>query len=783
MKILALEKEKTTNLRYLLTLVCFVALQAFTQDIAIGQWRTHLPYYNVKSISEGENKIWCATVADLFTYDLVEGSIEKKSKVSGLSGVGIVFLKYHTEKEALFIAYEDGNIDIVKDDEVINIPSIKEKIIAGDKAFNSVNFNGDYAYISTNMGIVVVDMVNFQIKETYIIGDDGGTVNVFSTAVSKGKIYAATREGIKEGDLDGEANLIDFNFWTKHSYDKGLVPRIADDIVVNKDTLFMLTLDSVFKYNGISWEYVYSRKAAGYDFVGLDVSNEVLIIYEELDTTTENLKYSYTTRENGTIVNHTFEDETIFPQVLYDTHQSSGREWVASQNFGLSIKASDGLSTIIPDGPRSVACHSMYSDNGILWVNPGGYDASWGYKHLRTGMYRFMENDWELVQPESISHILDYVRTIRDQQTGHWYFGSYHHGLVEYFEGAVVAVHDDSTSLQTLYPNGPYLVNGMAFDSKNNLWVSNTGVGGSSPISVKTTDGDWFAYKPSGDAKEMSWTAEMVIDNSDQKWVIVKNEGIMVFNDGGTLDDDSDDRWGMMKAGDGQGGLPSLHVNTLALDEDGEIWVGTSEGLAVIYCPESFFTESSCEAQQILVEYDGYTGHLFEEDNVKSIEIDGANRKWIGTENGVWLMSEDGTEELYSFTESNSPLLSNDILDIEVLGETGEVFFATDLGIVSYKSTSTEGKYIQDKDVLVYPNPVREDYTGIIAIRGLVDDAQVKITDVKGQLVYQTIALGGQAIWDGNLIDGERASTGVYLVWSSNNDGEQTHVAKILMIN
>jgi len=186
-----------------------------------------------------------------------------------------------------------------------------------------------------------------------------------------------------------------------------------------------------------------------------------------------------------------------------------------------------------------------------------------------------------------------------------------------------------------------------------------------------------------------------------------------------------------------------------------------------------------------LVEQDGHFQYLLETEVVTAIAVDGANRKWIGTQKaGVFLMSEDGTEQILHFDENSSPLLSNNITSIAINHETGEVFFGTDKGIISYKSTATKGSdKFKKEDVYAYPNPVREDYEGIIAIKGLVTNAVVKITDISGTLIYETIAEGGQAIWNGKNFNGEKAHTGVYLVFASNEDGSETIVTKILVIN
>jgi hypothetical protein len=219
------------------------------------------------------------------------------------------------------------------------------------------------------------------------------------------------------------------------------------------------------------------------------------------------------------------------------------------------------------------------------------------------------------------------------------------------------------------------------------------------------------------------------------------------------------------------------------VDLDGEIWVGTDKGIGVFYTPENVFTSSNFDAQQILVDEGGFIQPLLEAETVTSIAVDGANRKWIGTQRaGAFLMSADGTQQLVHFTEDNSPLFSNTINSIAIDQITGEVFFGTDKGIISYKSTATHGTEV-NSDVLVYPNPVSENYNGYIGIRGLVANADVKITDITGTLIFQTTAEGGQAVWNGKNFSGEKAKSGVYLVFCSNADGSQTLVTKIMVIN
>ena len=100
---------------------------------------------------------------------------------------------------------------------------------------------------------------------------------------------------------------------------------------------------------------------------------------------------------------------------------------------------------------------------------------------------------------------------------------------------------------------------------------------------------------------------------------------------------------------------------------------------------------------------------------------------------------------------------------------------------MSYRGTATGGAVSNDV-IYAFPNPVPHNFTGTIGIRGLVNNAIVKITDLTGVLVYETLAEGGQATWDGKR-NGERVQSGVYLVFISNDDGTETAVTKIAFIH
>lgn len=275
--------------------------------------------------------------------------------------------------------------------------------------------------------------------------------------------------------------------------------------------------------------------------------------------------------------------------------------------------------------------------------------------------------------------------------------------------------------------------------------------------------------------------AQIVIDDGDQKWIVApKGNGLIIFNDGGTIDNRSDDGWKLFKAGAGTGNLPSGNVLCAAKDKDGFIWIGTSDGAGFIPCPQQVFS-GSCEAVLPVLKEGAFPGYLFKGDAVQSIAVDGANRKWMGTKNGVWLLNADGDKVLSHFTESNSPLLSNDVRSIAVNGRTGEVFFATGAGICSARGSATEAA--AGDSLLIFPNPVPPHYGGAIAIKGLPENSIVKITELSGRLVYTAKALGGQAVWNGRDYAGKRIATGVYLVMVTAKTRTKTRTGRLVFIS
>ncbi|HXP49205.1 MAG TPA: two-component regulator propeller domain-containing protein, partial [Bacteroidia bacterium] len=367
--------------------------------------------------------------------------------------------------------------------------------------------------------------------------------------------------------------------------------------------------------------------------------------------------------------------------------------------------------------------------------------------------------------------------------------------LVEFGDNAIINVWDSSN---TKSANGQYngiqnidapfenfRTGGVAYDTLGNVWVTNSSAV-SKYLTVEMPDLSWHAIDFGGLVPQGESVTTVMVTQTQAKWMLFNGSGILAYQDGGNFltTKPGSGNTQLINTAKGGGGLPDLNVNCMAEDKNGSIWVGTDLRVMVFYSPDNVFDgNKDWDAQPVYVTQNGYTQYLMQNQNTTAIAVDGANQKWLGTAGGgVFLMSADGTQQIYNFTTSNSPLLSNNIQSIVINPNNGEVFFATDKGIVSFRGSATEGTP-QFGNVYAFPDPVPHGYSGPIAIKNLVSNSDVRVTTINGELVYHTIAEGGQAVWNGNNFDGNRVQTGVYLVFCVSPDGVQTKVTKLLFIN
>jgi sugar lactone lactonase YvrE len=757
--------------------------QAAAQTTNYSLWLDHLPYNNCKAVTEAGDKIFAATPYSLIYFDKADNSLNRLNKVTpdGLSDIGISSIGYSSQLNTLVVAYTNTNIDLVKGMEVVNIPDIKRKQILGNKTINSILVIDKLAYLACGFGIVVVDIEKEEIKDTYYIGPSGSQIDVKALTFHEAdnKFYAATEKGIYSALAT--SNLAYYVNWVQDMTITGpnnnfnLITSFGGKVYANK-TRYSWDSDTMFVNDGNSWAYFVPNNHS--NRTAMRVSGDRLVVCNYLNITTY--------KPDGTQETQYFSYNpgSIRPNdAMFD---KDGKLWVADIVEGLWSIGSDLIGTnYIFNGPASYLVAAMDISGKNVWAVPGGRTASFTSLSRIAQCYTLAGNTWtsyNATNTPDMGQVRDILCVAADPlDADHAFMGSWGQGLLEFNDGELKEIYDtENSSLQYVdnFGEGYLRVGGLAFDSYNNLWVSNDAA--PNYLSVRKSTGEWKSFDLSqiGTALDVGI---LVIDKDNQKWMQGRGLALYVFNDNNTIDNVADDKVEKLSSTPGNGNLPGSGISSLAVDRDGQLWIGTDQGVAVIYSPGNVFTGGNYDAQQVMVEEEGYLHPLLETENVTAIAVNGNNEKWLGTEKaGVFLMSADGTEELLHFTDANSPLLSNSIQSIKI-SSNGEVYFATSLGIVSYKDYKVEPPSTLDS-LVIYPNPVRPEYKGPIYISNLVAESNVKITDVTGALVWETEAQGGQVVWDGNNLEARRVNTGVYLVFVTNPDGSQKKAGKVLFV-
>lgn len=754
---------------FLLCCGSFVVL--YGQGVALGEWRSHLPYAKVFEVTDGGDHVFARGEIYHFSFDKTNGYVQRYDKVWGLSDVSEAHIAYNPFNQALLITYENANIDLVKDGMVINLADIERKSVGGSKSINHIYFSDSLAYLSTSFGVVLLDMDREEFSDTYIIGDNGDQIGVYGVTIFNDTIFAATDEGIKTAPLSGVL-LANYQNWTLQDTATGLPAIQFDGIVQFNNGVYARKGNQIYKYTtGNGWSRIYNQ--TGWNIVSMRSSNSYLVLAEE---DTSGVGARVTLFNNNDDIS--FRNDTKFAYVSDALIDGDGVLWVADAAYGLVRKEGGAAATSIqPNGPATSGVAGLSVRSGEVWLAPGGAVSTFSY--MVNGTW-YNKNQYSDPALQDFYYVND-IYAVPNSDIS--YIGSYWDGLLKYENGTLTKFNKDNSSLQgRVGDEQRTYVSGFAMDQDGYLWVSNYGA--PSPLSVLRPDGNWQSFTPPTPISGGTVT-DIVIDDIGNKWIALDgsaNQGFLVFNYGTDIDSDNDDLYKVLTSANGNGAMHNTEVLCVAKDNDGEIWFGTPEGIGVFYCASSIFSDQGCDAQRILVERDGFAGYLLETERVQCIAVDGANRKWVGTTNGLWLFSSDGTEEIDFFDADNSPLLSSNIVSLAIDGESGEVYVGTDKGLMSYRGEATAATDKHEDQIIAFPNPVRENYTGPIAIKGLAENAEVKITDNNGILIYQTTALGGQAIWDGNDYTGRRAKTGVYLIFSINQDGSDSKVGKLLFI-
>jgi hypothetical protein len=750
-------------------------------QIPVGEWRDHFSYHKTFSVADAGDKIYAASELALFSYDKTEGRIEKLNKINGLTDAGIQRIAYDKTNGALIIIYIDSNIDILKGNTIYNMSDLKRKQISGNKSVNNITFINDLCFLSCGFGIVVLNIHDLEFVDTYYIGENASYIQVNDITFDGTYIYAATNEGLYYSVYD--LNLLwNFNNWslletlpnTNYIYNivryfNGYLFANQVNPVNGKDTLFIRESGewSIFSENA---DFLRSI-TENVDLIAFTTKNGIKVLDKHLNFVKELNWYVFTNTGIST-----------WTSMNYGMLDDLGNYIIADNLHGMVYQQSGRLLSLYPDGPFNNATGRIKTSNGKVVTTCGDINASSFYN---PNYNVFKDENWETYNSTNSEARNFYSIAIHPDNPNRLYIGSWGYGIFEFVDGIQQNQYTlTNSSLQAIEPYGYGFIriNDMTFDKDGNLWISNPEVG--EPVSVMTPQKEWKSFNFDGLITNNT-VDEIFITDNNFKWIIQdEGNGIVVLDDNHTPTVGNDDTFKKIipVSEDGESFSNIYHG---VQDHNGEVWLATDMGIIVYYNPEDVFSDNFIPDRIQLTSYGNDTTqqYLLGTDIVTDIEIDGGNRKWLATANsGVFLVSENGKQELLHFDKYNSPLISNSVNDISIDPVSGEVFILTDKGIMSYRGEATEGTDVFGK-VYVFPNPVRPGYDGKITVTGLASDVNVKITDVSGNLVFETTSKGGQAVWNGKTFDGRKVNTGVYLVFCTNNDGSQTFITKFLFLN
>lgn len=758
----------------------------YAQDFGVGMWKEHLPYSNVINVVKANSKTYAATPFGLYFFDQEDNSLTRLNKINGLNDFQISSMGYNSNQQSIIVGYENGNIDLIDGEEIYNLNAIVQANLFGSKRINNIHSDGNLTYLACGFGIVVLDISRKEVKDTYIFGPNGNTINVNDVTTTNTKIMATTSNGIYTANKNGNF-LSDYTQWTKVNQIFNNNSEFSTIHFQNNAIWTVLKIedyanDSLFVYDE---NFNIIQKIFNDDYFSIEPKGTDVLVAKNVNVSL----YSPTFTELETIYTYGGTNTVSPNQCIWDGTDY----WIADRFYGLNKSNNNWVTqnySIV--GPHTNNCFRLASNKNLLWVTSGSVDGSgWNNTYNSNGLASYDEKNWKRYDRNSYpvlagDSVYDFTHVaINPKNENHIFASSFTKGVFEFKDGNYVAnysYYNSSLQVSLVHGNNQVKVGASVFDKNENIWIVNSYC--NNPLTLITKSGQSQSFNCGSAANNTLLTDIIYIENSGHLWISVRGKGIIVYDFNDTPEDATDDQFVLLDGNEGSGNLPSVIVNAMIEDLEGEIWVGTEKGPAVFYNPNSVFQSgSNYDAQKVLLEQDGSFNYLLEEQNITSIVVDGANRKWFGTSGGgIFLMSADGTNQISSFNVTNSPIFSNSVISMAMNQQNGELFVGTDRGIIGYKGTATEGE-LSYNDIYAFPNPVRPEFQGPIAIRGLTENSDVKITDAGGNLVFTGVSNGGQAIWNGKNLVGERVATGVYYVFVVSEDGSLKGKTKILFIN
>lgn len=713
------------------------------------------------------DSIYAITEGGMILYNAATETMTELTRADGLSSTDATALLADPYTGRVFIGYKNGMINYLDAGGKLHyVSDIYRNEQFPSKRVNRFFTQEGLLYIATEFGVVVYDILA---KETRYAVTKVGTNPTGSAAtsvtLSQGRFWISMGAlGIWSASTT-ESNLTVPSLWQRETASTGLPAGNTSFLCADGDLVFAQVGDTIFqKWPSQSWTH----------------SNFPVGKWNYFNASNGNVYGTYLNSMSASL----YGDSSL---VLFDNegtikcnyvHSATGDVFIGDKFGGLQhYRLGPGLVTLGPSGPRNNYVADLVAHKGELYIAPKGRAGSSSRSYDKSGIpyFNLHKEGWKINDHRngalSTTEVYqDFYRVALDTLSQRCFAGSWGEGLVELQAGEVVRSYHAGNSDLPLGSTG-HLVSGLAFDYMGNLWITQSLT--TVPLSLLTPDGQWYNFVPPSPL----YAFGIAVDELGNKWIINNGAGIVVFNDNFTPDNTADDHWMEITTAYGQGNLPNPTVNCITQDHDLLIWIGTSEGVTIIYDPTLLWTSDFQDAACPIIE--GYC--LFRDQQVNDIAVDGYNRKWIATQNGVFLVNVDGTEVLEHFTQANSPLLDDAVASVSIDGWTGEVFFGTFKGTISYIGDAINGRP-DAEDLYAYPNPVCLDQEAPVMIKAMRRYSKVKITTASGRLVRELDAHGGEVPWDLRDSYGNLVTPGIYLAFVADPDGQGAGITKIAVL-
>ncbi len=753
-----------------------------------GSWRTHISYNNTIHITQSDRLVYALSSGALYSISKDDLLTETYSRLTGLNDNTISAISYSADDKLLLIAYTNSNIDLLLDDgTIVNITDIYRKNTSSDKSIYNIYFHNRCAYLSCGLGVIKLNLTNYQIDATYVITSNTAEQKTISCRIENDTIYAATPNNIYYASTVN-TNLQNYQNW--HLFANPETGSANSTFTThNGKPVVVKSNNKAYLYNNGVWEKI------------ADNANDII--------SSNGMLFIKNSENHISVYNDNILDaikEWKLTYALYDDKTNS--VWVSSDNLIASVDlSSNEIRTTSPNGPATNDSWKLKNYHGNIYTIPGGRFAT---EYKRSGsISKFIDNNWEnhtnsyLAENSPKKHCTDLVDIAVDpNDPSHYYVAAYGMGLYEFRNNEFYMNYNclNSPIESALPPTTETIiyyytrVEALNYDRHGNLWMSNSN--GEYPLKYIDPSGEYHKLKYS-DLNRKETIQDILFDtkNENRKFILLpRNKSsndsfLFAIDDNGTIDDTSDDRTRGFESAQDQNDkeikFSEYRLRCIIQDLDNAIWIGTTKGILLINNTDKIFDQNFRLGRVIIPRNDGtnLADYLLDTEEITAIAVDGANRKWIGTAaSGLFLVSPDGQTTIEHFSTENSPILSDNITSIAINDATGEVFIGTANGIISYQSDAMPAG---DKfeNVHAYPNPLRPEHSCPITITGLTEECNVIITDVNGNTVYKTVSTGANAIWDATLPSGERVATGIYFAHCISKNGKDKKIVKMLIVN